>query len=333
MPPPSDAGRPSGNGGTGGDPHPDGGMPPRSTGASGGVPGAVGVNGDVKVRGPIDLAGALLVSSPDGITLTGGHVGGNVRSDGPVTTSSPAFVAGDMFSGGNVSGPFMIGGGLHLPATATVGPYVLAPTVTREEVTVPSPCGCQDDPLFDMAGEVTAHAAHNANESVPFTAMFADEIDESQTFDWPCGSFYLSAIRTGPAASLEFRVHGHVAIFVDGDVQLGNNLHVALDPGAELDLVVAGSFISTGRLFGEPNTPAKLRLWVASTTISVGDQMQFGAVVYAPRAVFSAGFSLQMNGSFFVQTVNAADDVNVFYDGMAAAGGQACGLAPPSPIL
>jgi hypothetical protein len=298
-----------------------------------GSPGAVGVNGDVMIsRGPTILTGTMVVSSDDGITLSGGNIQRNLRSAGPVSTTSPTFVGGRLFSGGNVSGPVSIGTELHLPSSATVGTNVQSPSVIREDVTVAPPCRCKDGPLFAIAKEVKAHAADNANRAVSFTGLFADEVADSQTFDWPCGSYYLPGIRSGEAASLEFRVHGHVAIFVDGDVRLANDLAVTLDPGAELDLVVAGSFYSRGRLFGAPESPANLRLWVGSSNVSLGDQIQFDAVVYAPQADFAAGVSLTMHGSFFVQTVKAADDVNIFYDPRAATAGATCGVAPPDPV-
>lgn len=331
VPPSRDSPQPS-DGGTGGGPPANGGQHSHPPNAMDGSPGAVGVNGDVKVKGPTLLTGTMVVSSADGITLSGGNIQRNLRSEGSVSTDAPFSVGGDLFSGADVSGPFSIGTELHLPASGTVGPNVQSPGVIREEVTVDSPCRCEDGPLFDIAKEVTAHAADNANQTVSFTGLFADEVHDSQTFDWPCGSYYLPGIRSGEAASLEFRIHGHVAIFVDGDVRLGDDLVVTLDRGAELDLVVAGSFYMMGRIFGATKSPASFRLWVGSTTISLGDQIQFGAVVYAPQAVLSAGVSLTMNGSVFVQTVNAADDVNIYYDSNAAAGGAICGVAPPDPV-
>jgi len=330
--PPPRGSPPPGYGGMGGDGRTDGGQHPHPPNAMDGSPGAVGVNGDVMIRGPTILTGTMVVGSADGIALSGGNIQRNLRSEGPVSTNAPVFVGGELFSGASVSGPFSIGTGLHLPASGIVGPNVISPTVIREDVTVASPCPCEDGPLFDIAKEVTAHAADNSNQAVSFTGLFADEVPDGQTFDWPCGSYYLPGIRSGEAAALEFRIHGHVAIFVDGEVRLGNDLAVTFDPGAELDLVVAGSLTAMGRVFGANTSPANLRLWIGSNTVRLGDQIQFGAVVYAPQAVFSAGISLQMNGSLFVQTVNATDDVNLFYDAAVAAGGESCGFAPPDLV-
>jgi len=318
-PPPGDGGVPSGHAGGG-------------TGSSnlpadaGGTPGAVGVNGDVLVWGPTNLNGPLVVSGTGGVKLTGGYLVGTVRSDGPVNTRAPVGLAGDLYAAGDVDGPFSIGGTLHAPASAQLGMGATAAAISREDVTVSPPCGCGNGPLIDIAGAVADRAQSNANGRVTFVDEFDDEIDDDATFDWPCGEYYLPALRTSQGASLEFRVHGRVGIFVAGDVRLGNNLIVSLDSGAELDLVVAGSFYTTGRLFGAPKSPAKLRVWVAAPTVSLGDQIQFGAVVYAPSAVLSAGVGLTLNGSYFAQTLTAADDVNIYYDDTAAQAGQTCGV-------
>jgi hypothetical protein len=53
------------------------------------------------------------------------------------------------------------------------------------------------------------------------------------------------------------RLHHAVA----GDVRLGHNLFVTLDTDSDLDLV-AGSFFTTGRVFGSPKSPMRTRLWV-----------------------------------------------------------------------
>lgn len=326
LPPPGGAGA-SGHGGVS--------IPNPGTKTSDAPPAAIGVSGDVTVWGGTSLNGSMIVSGGGGIKLNGGGVGGNMHSDGPIDTLLPALVGGDMYAAGNVMGPYSIAGTLHVQDSSIVGGSVMAPVVTRETVTIPTPCGCDKGPLFDIAAEVSARANDNVNDSVTFTDQFASEIDDSSaTFDWPCGEYYLPNLSTGQGTSMVFRIHGHVAIFVDGDVRLGGNLNVAFDDGADLDLVVAGSFYTVGQLFGESKSPSSLRLWVASSTVSLGNEIQFSAFVYAPSAVFTEGVGVTMGGSYIVQTLTAATeaDVDIYYDANAALGGQACGVAAPDVV-
>ena len=71
---------------------------------------------------------------------------------------------------------------------------------------------------------------------------------------------------------------------------------------------------------------------MGSTTISLPDQVQFGAAVYAPDAVFSAGIGLTFSGTLFVDTLSVTGDVRVIYDPTAPQAGQSCGGATPAPV-
>jgi len=294
------------------------------------TPGAVGVNENLTVGGPMELPGVLRVAGI--LSLAGGHVDGNVHVRSTVGTSSPVALGEDLFAGGDVKGPYSVAGTLRLPSIATIAPEVYAPRVARESVTVPDPCSCDLKPLFNIAAAVAARATQNANELLTFAGAFANEITTMQNFDWPCGEFHLAEIRTSRQAPLTFTIHGHVGIFVDGDVRLGSNLEVILDTDASLDLVVAGSFVTNGRLFGSPKRPRRMRLWVGEVTVSLPDEIQFGGVIYAPRAALTAGVGLLFSGSLFVSTLAINGDIGLTYDPGVADEGQICGVAPP-PLI
>jgi hypothetical protein len=238
-------------------------------------------------------------------------------------------VLGGGYAAGDVSGLLSFGAPLHVPTQAAVAPTVMAPAVVREPVTIDPPCGCAT-PLFDIGGEVAARKAHNANAYLTFGGDLAG-IDASQSLDWPCGEYFFPEIRTLLGAALEWRVHGHVGVFVEGDLHLTGSLTVTLDPDAELDLVVAGSLFTTGRLFGAPGAAARARLWLGGSALSLGDQTQFGATVYAPQAVFTAGPRLDYAGALFIDKI-LVDDVRVSYDPSLVFLGQSCGRPPPPPV-
>jgi hypothetical protein len=296
---------------------------------------AVGTDGSASISGFAHVRGSLVAAGVGGVLLANtGMVSGNVRSGGGLRTLAkmPFLVAGDAFVNGNVDGPFAIQGSIHLPSTSAIAPDVQGGSVMQEPVSVSPPCGCANGPAFDIGAAVAERKTKNANASLGFADTQLASESNTETIDWPCGEYYLSEIATDQNAALEFRVHGHVGIFVAGDVRLGNNLHVTFDPGADLDLVVAGSFFMTGRVFGSPATPALTRLWVASTTVSLPDLVQFGAAVYAPAAVFSAGVGMTFSGTLFVDTLSVAGDVRITYDPTAIQAGQSCGVAAPAPV-
>ena len=291
---------------------------------------AVGTDGALRASGPVYVDGSLVAAGLGGVQLVhGGDVHGSLKSAGDVSALTPAAVGRDFFSAGDVLGRIRVSGTLHLPDAATVGPDVMAPTVVREAVTVDLPCDCiGKQSLLDLGAEVTSRKAKNDNDTLLFATNLLDNVNDVETLDWSCGQYYLTKIETSALGALTLRIHGHVGIFVEGDVRLGGNLAVALDPGSDLDLVVAGSFYTQGRLFGSPDAPARTRLWVASTTVSLPDQIQFAALVYAPAAVLSAGAGVTLSGTMFVDTLAAAGDVRIVYDEAAALGGEACDVPP-----
>ena len=73
-------------------------------------------------------------------------------------------------------------------------------------------------------------------------------------------------------------------------------------------------------------------MWVASYDGVAAEQVQFGAAVYAPAAVFSAGVGLTFSGTLFVDTLSVTGDVRVIYDPTATEAGQSCGVAAPAPV-
>jgi hypothetical protein len=298
---------------------------------AGAIPGAVGVNENFSVVGAIDAPGMVRVAGA--VNLAGGSIQGNLRARYEVSAYREVSVGKELFAGGDVTGPFVVTGGVHAPYSASVSSEVLSSRIVRESVSVPDPCDCDWGPLFSIGTAVAGRRTENANGILPFAGVFLEEITTSQTFDWPCGEFYLSKLQTSRQAPIEFRIHGHVGIFVDGDVRLGNNLEVFLDPGASLDLVVAGTFSTSGRLFGAPTVPRHMRLWVGEAKVSLPDEIQFGAMVYAPSAAFTAGAGLVYSGSLFVSTVAINGDIGLTYDPGAADEGQlVCGVAPP-PLI
>jgi hypothetical protein len=295
----------------------------------------VGSDGSIQVVGMTRTKGSLVSAGANDLALgRGGFISGNLHAAGGLTASPmiDLLVAGDAYVEGAVNGRVDVQGTLHAPTGTPISPGVRVHQLVQENVTVDSPCQCAAGPVFDVAAAVAARKDKNANDALIFPVSLLANLGSNQRLDWGCGEYYLPSIETTDGTSLDFRVHGRVGIFVAGDVRLGGNFTVSLDEGAELDLVVAGNVFTTGLVFGSPATPTRTRLWVGSTTVSLPDQIQFGAAVYAPSAVFSAGVGMTFSGTLFVGTLSVAGDVHISYDPAATSAGQSCGLAPPPAV-
>jgi hypothetical protein len=294
---------------------------------------AIGTDGNWQVLGHADIPGTLVVAGAGDVQFgRPSHILGNARFAGPSSPTSALWISGDAFVASDVTGGVVVGGTLHVPAAATIAASVSARSVAREPVAVAPPCDCAAGHVLDIVTAVLARRTNNANVFLPFSDDVLDDVETPQSLDWPCGEYYLDTLRTGDGGALELRIHGHVGIFVAGDVRLGDTFTVTLDPGSTLDLVVAGSFYTTGHVFGSPTSPARTRLWVGSTTVSLPAQSQFGAFVYAPEADFLAGADLAFSGSLFVGKLSVDGDVHIDYDPALTQAGDECGAAAPAAV-
>jgi len=294
---------------------------------------AVGTDGNFQTTGHGDVPGSLVVAGTGDVTIgTQGHVLGNARIAGNLRPKSSYWITGDGYVAGDVAGAVTVGGTMHTSAGSTIDSTVQARAAVREPVAVPPPCNCEAGPVFDVGDAVEARRNKNSNAQLTFSPGTLTDVPSPTTLDWPCGEYYLDTLRSSDAGALELRIHGHVGIFVGGDVRLANTFTVTLDDGASLDLVVAGSVYTTGRVFGSPSAPAEMRLWVGSSTVSLPDQIQFGAFVYAPDAVFSAGSGLTFTGSLFVDTLSVGGNLLLGFDPDLNGAGAECGFDPPDPV-
>lgn len=297
---------------------------------------AVGTDGTLQTAGLCDVPGSLVVAGAADVKVGfKGHVLGNAHIAGGFRSKGSYWISGDSYVGGDVAGAVTVGGTLHTSASATVGSNVQAAMSVREDLAlVAPPCNCVQGPPFDVHTEVEARRTKNDNARLPVAATSLYSVQAPLTVDFFCGEYYLDTLDSGSGGALELIVHGHVGIFVGGEVRLGDTVTVNFaDPGSTLDLVVDGSFYTTGRVFGSPSAPAGTRLWVGDRTIALPDQIQFGAFVYAPTAVFTAGQQLFFSGSLFVDTLSVSGSAIIGYDPALRQAGAECGVPAPDPVM
>ncbi len=267
---------------------------------AGSVAGSVGVNGRFDASGPLQVGGSLWVSSDEGLVINGEatvgaelYAGGRLAGSGSLRVGSNAYVAGDV-----ALSDFSQGGALLAP----------------EGGEVPPPCACDEAALVNIAGFVAAFRERNDNAAIGLDARALDGFQGSPSLALPCGRYYLTRVAgEGPVA---LRAQGRVALFVGGDVALGGDLSIAIDPGAELDLFVGGNVNVAGAFGrGADRAPARVRTYVAgSGTINLQGPATLGGNLYAPRAELVAASGAEIYGSAFVRRVSAAGPLRVHYD-------------------
>jgi hypothetical protein len=120
---------------------------------------------------------------------------------------------------------------------------------------------------------------------------------------------------------------------VAGDVVLRAGFTVALDPGAELDLLVGGRLLTSGSNAIGSQTPARFRIWVAgSQSVVLDDDPTVGAVIHAAGAQVTASSGLELAGGLFAKTLTAGAQVNVHYDQAVLSAGTTCGEPAATPV-
>jgi hypothetical protein len=267
---------------------------------TGSFAGSVGTNGKFDASGPVQVGGSLWVSGEEGLVINGEatvgaelYAGGRVAGSGSLRVGSNAYVAGEV-----ALGSFAPGGALLAPEGGVVA----------------APCACDEAALVNVAGFVAAFRERNDNAAIGLDARALDGFQGSPSLALPCGRYYLTRIAgEGPIA---LRAEGRVALFVGGDVALGGDLSITIDPGAELDLFVGGNVNAAGAFGrGADRAPARVRTYVAgSGTINLQGPATLGGNLYAPRAELVAASGAEIYGSAFVRRVSAAGPLTVHYD-------------------
>jgi hypothetical protein len=293
---------------------------------------AVGIAGKLSTGAAIDIGGALYASGAGATTVASFETTESLRVGGPLAAGSAGVRIGtDAYVAGDVSGDVEVTGTLHVPAGSSVDALVRAGALAREPVNLPDPCECSSS-LVDLARAVTSARATNDNLAVGLAADALVGSEAPSVLDLPCGTFVLDGIEL--ASDLRLNVHGRSELVVVGDVSLQASLAVILDPGAELDLVLAGKLaVSGGAMVGSKAAPARFRIWTASTeTVELEDAPIIGAVLYAPRAEVDAPSGVDFYGSVRAAGFSAEGRAVLHYDRAVLSAGLPCGFPAQAAV-
>lgn len=299
-----------------------------------GIGGALGVNGRLDLNAPAAVGGALIVSGPTGLNAGAGgelDVAQGLDCAGPVVSETRIDVQGDLRAGGRVvARDLRVGGALVLPegAPLEVSGALDAPSPIRASTVVPPPCDCAPERLLDITSVVAARATDHDDARAGLDPSALG--DARGLVRLPCGRYYFD--RIGAQGDLTIRASGRVAIFVAADVSVSGALRLELDPGAELDLLIAGQLVTNSPpVIGSEARPAAARLYVGGTgTVQLGGGGRFFGNLYAPLAEVVTSGPLEVFGALFARRIAASGALTAHFDRAIEAAAEDC---PPPPDL
>lgn len=333
----------------------------------GGLGGDVGVNGDartsrVEVWGDITTTGAagfrvrdLTDVYEDVATRNGLQLEARLDVRGAARVSGPIAGDGSLAVGGTLETDLACG---SWTASVTAGMCISGP------VTVEEPCPCDVTELIPVQEIVTyfADPSRNDNATVGLDPAALAAPGGRRRLDLPCGYYHLSQIHGGDGTTIA--VHGRTAIFITGSIQVGAELSFALDPGATLDVFVAGTFNSSGDLWiGNPAYAAQSRFYVGGVCDDAGGSCSLDAdccsqdcgpggtcvgtgpefsvrlssdtvmsgLLYGPYGPFITSDPLEMFGAIFAGDYHSSDTTRVHYDLRSLRLGDDCPDPDPVP--
>ncbi len=252
---------------------------------------------------------------------TQSSIGGNLWTPGNVSSSNSSVVRGDLRLGGTLSesGTFTVDGNAYVVKTLPSNAKVLGKV--NKVSSVAAPCNCSNQ--VPTASMTAAHRAPNNDDATIGLSATALVGNNPAKVDLPCGNYYLSQINA--AQPLTIAVHGHTALYVDGNLQASQTLAFQIDPSATLDMFVAGTFSAAQSLvLGSASNPEHCRLFVAGSHFAVSGNATYGCNVYAPNALMTLANNAVVSGSIVANNIQVSGNATVHYDTSILNAGNEC---------
>ncbi|MFB6374568.1 MAG: hypothetical protein ABEN55_15930 [Bradymonadaceae bacterium] len=140
----------------------------------------------------------------------------------------------------------------------------------------------------------------------------------------PCGEYYLSSIDVTNKTTILAR--GRTALYVGGDVDIGNEFTIKPSASGELDVFIAGDVtIGNKSRIGDPAYPASTRFYVGGEGgWHLQNDARIGAYIYAVPGGIVADNKLKIFGGVYTQSLDAGNEVDIHYDRAVLDAGKNC---------
>ena len=296
----------------------------------GSLGGSVGANSELNTNSTVDIGGSVWIGPNGSLGWNAAqndirgelHVGGvSANSSNTTTVAENAYIAQ------NISGSFAIDKRLTIPDSGTIGGGVSYGELVRAPVSVPSPCGCEEDERVPVESLVARRATFNDNDVIGLEpdAMMDGSV---RRLELPCGQYYLDGINTGG----EVVIHstGRSAIFIGGDINAGR-LVIKADPDAELDVFIDGAINASGMELGSPNYPANTRFYISGERLQITSDVLVGGFIYVYPGRVQIVDNVEIFGGIFANEVQITAPVSVHYDRQVQRSGEVCEIPVEDP--
>lgn len=233
-------------------------------------------------------------------------------------TSSPFEVDGPAAPAIAIDGELRVADGVRLAGSVRVGEELRTGSTSMppdiggrlEEHADPS-CACGGDALFDFSAALSQRRTDNDNAARDPREL--DGFSGARDLDLACGRYYFT--RIAGTGALRMRIHGRVALFVAGNIELDDAWNVQLDAGAQLTLIIAGNVRVGGRLELNPGGDASnAQLLVGGAgTIDLNAETSVHATLYAPRSELVTRARFELSGALLLRRVAPGAEFIVHY--------------------
>lgn len=272
--------------------------------------GDVGVNGRSNIVNHSQVAGSW--TSWQGFTAVGsGYIGGDLVTPADVEVVGHLEVVGDVNVGGSLHGvgSLQVGGAAAVAGGTSVVGMGPARIGQYAAVTAP-PCSCDPASIFDVAGAVASARQNNQNELHGLPHVLQSVGDQALVLS--SGTYYFDRIET--VGLTRVRIEGAVALYIGERLAQVGAETFTLEPGASLDLYVAGGVGSVGALeLGDQADPSAFRLYVGgrgSVLLGVGAQRLHG-LIYAPEAQVEYVGDTRIDGGLFAGALSGVGRLSI----------------------
>ena len=295
----------------------------------GGVGGGIGSNQSVQLGALSNIQGPVWASGSAGLNADGDlnirqvlRSGGDVQTDNTTTVQGNAYVNGDVTATGTAN----FEKDLTLPSGAVISGNVTTGNTVRSPVNVKNACGgCAQNERIDVGAIVDAHSgSNNDNDAINLSSSVLSSPGGNRRLDLPCGKYFLDEIVSAKRVTIV--AHGRTALFIDGDIDVDIQLHILPDPGAELDIFVAGNVELTNNIqIGSPAYPASTRMYVGGATgMNLMNQGTIGAYFYAVPGSIMTSNNFELFGGMVASNFQTGNNPEIHYDREVLDAGESC---------
>ena len=243
-----------------------------------------------------------------------------------VQTQKPLTVEGDIAADGDVSieDSANIAGALYYTgALRETRPGLLSADQTERGS---ARCTPPEGLRLDIAALVKAHINDNDNAAVRSSIEQLRHFTGDLSVTLPCGRYYVTGLEGNGGVTI--RAQGHVALFIDGNVQLEKRLTVEAEGTARVSLVVNGAFnVARGGLgLGKLADARHLLLVARQVHLEAEGDSVIGGALYAPASELLSTHKLSVFGSLFVGSARLFGETNLSYAPAVSFAADSCGI-------